>query len=587
MSSYGTTPSHPDPDTSSVNGVSILSAPTYDVLVADYIDSNKWLILSYVGVVFLLFPIESVVLPRFYSSLFESVRTNWKQLPSLVDWKAMLQWREGSPVCMFYVIIALWAVVIGLYLSKHSSEATIVPDYLSYIRQNMFGRTLDAHQEDYRDIRIGDTITRIMDVSRNMKDILTWFLGEILPMLVTSVCIALYLLYVNWYVGLIMFVGLGLHALVLWVFGVECINLSVRRERKFVAMNEKLHDSFGNLMNIYLNNMKDDEIEKNHGVEREHGTLMNAQYIYSRNLVALLSCITIGIFVCSIITMYNLLRNGTIRPVIYVTMWIILLHFLSYMMRLSGELPHLLTKLGVVKNSKEFFDNIFRPTVQTTNDARIVRGNIRFQNVLFSYDNRVVLRNISFEIKHGEKVGLIGKSGSGKTTVMKLLTRMYHPSAGDIYIDGHRLAAFELDHLRENINYINQRTSLFNDTVIQNIAYGNNASEQTIYDLLAKYELDTIYSNLTDGLLTSAGTNGTNLSLGMQKVTMIMRGVLKGGRIIVLDEPLAGLDQRTRQRVMRLIAEEFKDRTVIVITHDVEILPQLDRTIDMADVNPD
>lgn len=563
----------------------LLSRRTTRVLVWQYLRENRTLIIAYVVVVLVLFPVESVVLPRCYSSLFESIRTNWKHLPSLLSRAAVWPASEANPAFMFYAIIALWALVIVLYLAKHSEEATIVPTYLSFVRQNMFSRTLEAHQENYKDLRIGDTITRIMDVSRNMKDILTWFLGEIVPIVVTSLCISLYLLWVNWQVGGLMLLGMVLQAVTLGVFGVECITLSARREKTFVEMNEKLHDSFGNLMNIYLNNMKNDEIEKNHGVERSHGALMNRQYIYSRNLVALLSCITIGVFFAAIVVVYQLLRSGTITPVIFVTIWIIMLHYLSYMMRLAGDLPHFLTKLGVIKNSKAFFDGIFRAGGAAGQDRRVRLGNIRFDKVDFAYDNRPVLRGFSAEIRRGEKVALMGKSGSGKTTAMKLLTRMYAPDAGVILIDGQPLEAYPLDHLRASINYINQRTSLFNDTVLRNITYGNDATEEQVYDMLARYELDSIYSNLAEGLMTSAGTNGTNLSHGMQKVTMILRGVLKGGRIIVLDEPLAGLDQRTRQRIMRLIAEEFREQTVIVITHDVEILPQLDRTIDMGEAN--
>ena len=114
-----------------------------------------------------------------------------------------------------------------------------------------------------------------------------------------------------------------------------------------------------------------------------------------------------------------------------------------------------------------------------------------------------------------------------------------------------------------------------------NLQYGNNKSEKEIEQLLKKYKLNEVYTDLNDGYKSDVGINGGNLSLGMQKVTTIVRGILKPCGIIIFDEPLAGLDERTRDKVMKLLFNECKTKTIIVITHDEEILPHLDRTINV------
>ena len=116
----------------------------------------------------------------------------------------------------------------------------------------------------------------------------------------------------------------------------------------------------------------------------------------------------------------------------------------------------------------------------------------------------------------------------------------------------------------------------------------NNHNEtqqnQKIEALLRKYDLLTIYDNLENGLLSKAGPKGTNLSLGMQKVTILMRGLMRDSQIVIFDEPLAGLDQKTREKVIKLIVEETRGKTVLVITHDPEILPHLDRTVYLQEI---
>ena len=106
-----------------------------------------------------------------------------------------------------------------------------------------------------------------------------------------------------------------------------------------------------------------------------------------------------------------------------------------------------------------------------------------------------------------------------------------------------------------------------------------------IDNLLDKYDLRTIYDNLEKGLETEAGPKGSKLSLGMQKVTILMRGLMRKSKIIIFDEPLAGLDQKTREKVINLILGETENKTVLIITHDQEIIPYMDRVVNLKDIN--
>ena len=167
---------------------------------------------------------------------------------------------------------------------------------------------------------------------------------------------------------------------------------------------------------------------------------------------------------------------------------------------------------------------------------------------------------------------------------MKLLIDLHDIQKGQIFVDNIDIKKLETSYLRSKIVYINQRTTLFNRSIISNILYGTNKNEQIAIDILNKYDLMTIFNKLPNSIYTNAGVNGNNLSLGMQKVTMIMRGILKNGLIYIFDEPLTSLDTKTRKKIIKLLMNELKDKTLIIITHDKEILPYMDKTLKMIEL---
>jgi ATP-binding cassette subfamily B protein len=183
-------------------------------------------------------------------------------------------------------------------------------------------------------------------------------------------------------------------------------------------------------------------------------------------------------------------------------------------------------------------------------------------------------KNFSISIGSQEKVAIIGRSGSGKSTLAKLLSGIYKPTRGQILLGGVDTKEIATSHIRKNVNYINQKTGLFNDTVIQNMKYGNNACDATIVSLLQKYQLLEIFNKIEKGVYGNTGINGGNLSLGMQKIAMLIRGLLKPCEIVILDEPLAALDTKTREKVIQLIQGVCKEKTVI-ICRELSILMKL------------
>ena len=168
-------------------------------LLFDYIRDNKVTVLIYISIVLFTFPAQSVVLPQFYSKLFESIKNgktsgggkNSNIFSNI--WNAI---KEKNTIGLIYIVIFIWIAIILFYGIKQSFESTIIPEYLSFVRGIIFKKTIEKHKNNYEDIRVGEHITRILDVSRNMRDTLSWGMSEILPITLAMVCIIAYFFYV-------------------------------------------------------------------------------------------------------------------------------------------------------------------------------------------------------------------------------------------------------------------------------------------------------------------------------------------------------------------------------------------------------
>ena len=240
---------------------------------------------------------------------------------------------------------------------------------------------------------------------------------------------------------------------------------------------------------------------------------------------------------------------------------------------------------GPILESENFIKDLFMHQNEKNKYKGKLNGDIIFKNVNFKYregDN--IINNLSFNLKNGETLGIIGRSGSGKTTIMKLLIRLYKINSGIITIDNININSIDVNNLRDNIVYVNQNTKMYSDTVIKNIQYGNNKDDNYIKYIINKYNID-VFSSLKKGIYSHVGISGGEISLGMQKVIMILRGIFRDSKIIIFDEPLSSLDKKTRKKIIELIKNECKDRTVLIITHDSEILPYCNKVIDFNKIN--
>ena len=201
-------------------------------------------------------------------------------------------------------------------------------------------------------------------------------------------------------------------------------------------------------------------------------------------------------------------------------------------------------------------------------------GNIEFKNIQFSYDNsdeldkKITLNNINLKMLGGKMTSLVGHSGSGKSTIMNLIPRIYDADKGEILIDDKSIYKTKINSLRNNISLVSQDTNLFDDTIKNNIAYADmDATDEEIYRAAELSYASEFVEKLKDKYETKIGENGIRLSGGEKQRISIARAILKKSRIILLDEATSSLDAETEDKIQKAIHYLTKDKTTIVIAH--------------------
>ena len=213
------------------------------------------------------------------------------------------------------------------------------------------------------------------------------------------------------------------------------------------------------------------------------------------------------------------------------------------------------------------------------------KGRIEFQNVTFTYQNgegnrSPVLRNMSFTIEPFQRVALLGPTGCGKTTIAKLLLRLYEPQEGRILIDGKNIQSYRLEELRKRIGYVEQNIFLFSQSIRENVAFGQqNATIDEIINVAKLAQVDDFVQKLPDGYDTVVGERGTRLSGGEKQRVAIARAFLTDPSILLLDDSVSAIDSETEEKIGRAMGNIIKNRTTIIITHRLHTIRTSDKIL--------
>lgn len=263
--------------------------------------------------------------------------------------------------------------------------------------------------------------------------------------------------------------------------------------------------------------------------------------------------------------------------------------FLLYSKQLSRPINEIANQYAQIQNSIAGAERVFdvmdaepeNEEIKTPFKAEDVKGDISFRNINFGYnEEKTVLRDFSLDVKQGQKIAIVGATGSGKTTIVNLLTRFYDIDSGEITIDGKSIFDIPKDELRKTIAIVLQDTVLFSETIESNIRYGNlTASEEDVINAAKTANADRFITRLKDGYQTRLSEGGSNLSQGQRQLLSIARAVLANPKILILDEATSSVDTRTEMRIQSAMVKLMENRTSLIIAHRLSTIRDADKII--------
>ena len=252
------------------------------------------------------------------------------------------------------------------------------------------------------------------------------------------------------------------------------------------------------------------------------------------------------------------------------------LNFLGFVYReIKGSLANIEHLFSLMSIKPKIFD------ADDAKELNVVSGKIDFNNINFCYNKkRQIISNVSFSVNAGEKVAIVGPSGHGKSTLMKLLFRFYDVNDGSICIDGQDIKKVTLKSLRRAIGVVPQDTVLFNESIFENVRYGNpSSSDEEVYKAIKLAHLDEFIKLLPDGVKTVVGERGLKLSGGEKQRVAIARTIIKNPPILIFDEATSSLDSHSEQAILAAFREISQNSTSLVIAHRLSTIVDADRII--------
>jgi subfamily B ATP-binding cassette protein MsbA len=476
---------------------------------------------------------------------------------------------------ILFIIIAMSSIfaLISLSASSWISNKVILD-----LRVDMFVKLLKLPKTYFDKNTTGETLSKLtFDVELISAAASTIWL-EFIKSSFTVVILTAYLFYKN--------PLLSLTLLVLLPLVYFAVKLSTTRIRKG---SKKVQESMGRMTHLLDENISGNDLIK----------IYNAQSSEQNKFFNIINTIRQQRFK---VDMASGLNTSIVNALIGLALGCVVYLSSTYLVMTAGDFLAYFTAMGMLVKPAKTLININKPLQQAliagvsvfnlideesesnlgSKKMSRATGDIHFENVSFSYsNNKPSLKNITLSIKQGETIALVGSTGSGKTTLVNLLTRFYNPTDGKIYIANEDISNFDLKSFRSNFSFVDQNVRLFNDTISGNIAFGqkDKMPMDSIVNAANISNSIEFIEKLDNKFDSDIGEDGVTLSGGQRQRLSIARAIAKDSPILILDEATSALDSATEKLVQSAITKMQKGRTTIIIAHRLSTIQNADRII--------
>jgi ATP-binding cassette, subfamily B, bacterial len=437
----------------------------------------------------------------------------------------------------------------------------------------------------YHDKQTGQLMSRVVNDTSTFENLIAHAIPDLATNIITLIGVLIILLSINPWLTLLCCIPIPFIALL------SIVLRKIRRyfkvgQAKIAELNAVLQDNFSGMKEIQVFNKQEYELGRVTEKSTEHSSALIKALFYSGILNPAVN------FISSIGTVIVLIAG----PILALNSALSLSDIVAFLLYLNLFYAPISTLTRVVEDMQQALAGAERVFEVLDTDSDIkdkpgakkvgkLSGELEFNKISFSYkDNIPVLEDISFEVKAGQMLALVGPTGVGKTTISALIARFYDPKSGSITMDGINIKDITLESLRNQLSLVLQDVFLFNGTIAENIAYGcDNATKEAIGHAAEAACIDAYINSLPEKYETVIGERGVRLSGGQKQRISIARSVLRNSPILILDEATSSVDTETETEIQNAINKIAGTRTLIVIAHRLSTVKRADKIIVLED----
>jgi len=485
----------------------------------------------------------------------------------------------GSSLLLFGILVLVLALLRGLFMFFMRQTLILMSRHIEYdLKNEIYAHYQKLTLAFYRRNNTGDLMNRATeDVSR-----VRMYVGPAIMYTINTTVLFILVIYSMLSVNprLAFYSLLPLPVLVILIYYVNTLinHRSEQIQAQLSRLSSFVQETFSGIR-VVKAYAREDSVRKDFARESDSYksssmALVNVQALYYPTMLLLVGLSTIiTVYIGGIEVMRGTITSGNIAEfIVYVNM-------LTFPVSSLGWVTTLIQRASASqKRINEFLHT--EPEITSGNTPVQVEGGIRFRQISFTYPDTGIkaLKDVSFEVKPGEFLAIIGKTGSGKSTIANLLLRMYDPDQGEILVDGKNLKTLELKSYRSQVGFVPQEVFLFSDSIRNNIAFGTESEidvEQAARDA-------AVYGNIVEfehGFDTLIGERGLTLSGGQKQRLSIARAIAKEPQILIFDDSLSAVDTRTEEEILTNLGRIMQGKTAVLISHRVSTIKNADKVI--------
>ena len=538
----------------------------------DFIKDHLFTYMLYI-ITFLYIPLNKVGLPHYYGKLI-----------SIIKKKNM-----GEIKNIFLVLIFIWSVYQFLNLVSSRIGSYLQPKFISYIRKYIINEVIETHKNNYEDLKLGEILTKIINSPYILYDVFQTIRNFLFTNIIFIVSTFIYLFYHNKLLGFVYLLCISFVIGICVIYTKTCESKVIISESIYDYTHEEIEDTLANIISVYSSNKITDE--KNRLGEFSYKTSKAEQELNkcNNNFKIIYSITFIIIFIVLNLMSFKLYLNNTYKIGTLISVVIINYSILTTLMTIYYDTRFFIDTKGRLDILQGFMDKLPKKDNQKYNINLIEKANkldnisIFIKNLTFGYSDKKIFKNFNLQFNSKETTAIIGGIGSGKSTIAKLIGRLKDYKYGKILLNDIEINKIPIDKLRSIIGYIPQHPKLFNRTLYENITYRINEkiTETQIFNILESNKINDIIPDFKRLMNQKVGKNGSLLSGGQRQIVWLLRFLFNNHKIIILDELTSSLDIKNKEKVINLIKELEKSKTIIIITHDKDLLKYVKRTIEL------